>query len=147
MNRKWIYTSIGACLLQAFAISAVFADTKIKYGEWEINITVEGLPIAMPAQTQRICLEKGHLVPGERESHQCKMKWTLNNNTVNWTMACSNGGNGKGNATYNWDKMQGSSVMNMPSAHMSMHSTLTGKWVAATCSAQSRQLLQSNQSR
>jgi len=147
MQLKWIYTLVSVCLLQAVAVNPVLAESKIKYGEWEINITVEGLPIAMPAQTQRICLDKDHLVPGEREAHQCKMKWTLKNTTVNWNIACSNGGNGKGNATYNWDKMQGSSVMNMPSAHMSMHSTLTGKWVAATCSAQSRQLLQPSQSR
>lgn len=147
MPKKWTYPLLGACLLQAVVISPVFADAKIKYGEWEINVTVEGLPIAMPPHTQHICLDKEHLVPGEKQAGQCKMSWQIDNNTVNWKVSCSNGGNGNGKVVYDWDKMQGSSVMNMPSAHMSMHSSLTGKWVAATCSAQSRQLLQSNQSR
>jgi hypothetical protein len=138
MTTKWIYTLFAACFLQAIAINSVYAKPKIKYGEWEISIAVKGLPIAVPVQTHRICLEKDHLVPSARQEHDCKMKWTLNGSTVNWKMKCSNGGNGKGTAIYNWDKMHGSSEINVPSGHMSMHSKLTGKWVAATCSAQSR---------
>ncbi len=138
MKLKWIAVLSGVVLYQAIAVTSVYAAAKIKYGEWEINIDVQGLPIAVPTQTQRVCLEKDHLVPGARETHGCKMKWTLNNSTVNWTLQCTNGGNGKGSATYEWDKMHGSSEINVPKGNMSMHSKLTGKWVAATCSAQSR---------
>jgi len=138
MNRKWITFILTVCVAQAIAVNSVYAASKIKYGEWEINIAVEGLPIAVPVQTQRVCLEKDHLVPGARETHGCKMNWTLDSNTVNWTLQCSNGGNGKGSATYEWDKMHGSSEINMPNGNMRMHSKLTGKWVAAACSAQSR---------
>ena len=138
MKTNWIYTLFVTCLFQGFAINPVYAGSNIKYGEWEINIAVEGLPIAVPVQTHRVCLEKDHLVPSARQEHGCKMKWTRHSNTVNWTMRCDNGGNGKGSAIYEGDKMHGSSEINVPSGHMSMHSKLTGKWVAATCSAQSR---------
>lgn len=138
MKGKWLYTLLIACLGQALIINPVSAKPKVKYGEWEINIDVQGLPVAVPTQTHRICLEKDHLVPAAREEKGCKMKWTLHDSTVKWTMKCSNGGNGKGSATYEWDKMHGSSEINVPSGHVSMHSKLTGKWVAASCSAQSR---------
>lgn len=137
MQSNWLYTLIAACLCQIMIINPVSAKPKVKYGEWEINIAVQGLPVAVPVQTQRICLEQDHLVPGARQERDCKMKWSLDGSTVNWTMQCSNGGNGKGSAIYNWDRMHGSSEINMPGGHMSMHSELTGKWVAATCSAQS----------
>jgi len=138
MKTKWLYTLFVACLFQALSVNTAFASKKIKYGEWEIHIAVKGLPVAVPVQTQRICLEKDHLVPSARQEHDCKMKWTRKGNTVLWSMKCSNGGNGKGTATYEWDKMHGNSEINMPNGHMSMHSKLTGEWVAATCSAQSR---------
>jgi hypothetical protein len=138
MDAKGLFLLIGTMILQIVFINPVHADPKIKYGEWEINITVEGLPIAVPAQTQRVCLTKDHVVPATRQEQGCKMKWTLNKNTVNWTMKCNNGGNGKGSATYDWDKMHGSSEINVPNAKMKMRSKLSGKWVAATCSAQTR---------
>lgn len=138
MKTKWLFTLFIACLCTALTVNSAHASKKIKYGEWKVHIAVQGLPIAVPVQTQRICLEKNHLVPSARNEHGCKMKWALKGNTVHWTMKCSNGGNGNGEATYEGKKMHGRSEINIPSAHRSMHSKITGEWVAATCSAQSR---------
>ena len=147
MRLKWIYVLMSASLLQTVTINSVLAETKIKYGEWELNVSIEGLPIAVPMQTQHICLDKDHLVPNQSETQGCKISWQIKNNTVNWSVICSNGGNGKGRVVYNWDTLQGTSEMNMPSAKMSLHATQTGKWLAATCSEESRRMPQSSQLR
>lgn len=139
MNMRWPYLVLVICLAQAMASNPVNASPKIKYGEWQINIAVKGLPIAVPEQTQYICLKKDHLVPAARKEQDCKMKWSLHHGTtVKWTMKCSNGSNGKGSATYAGDKMHGYSEINVPNGHMRMRSNLTGKWVAAKCSARSQ---------
>ena len=132
MKRTYIYACLG--LLQLGVIHHAVAEPKVKFGEWEISMEMTGMPVAMPAQTQRICVNKDHLVPGSKQEQGCKVDWKTSGNTVTWTLNCANGGNGKGSVTYNWDKMTGSSEVNVPQAQMVMKTKMTGKWVAEKCS-------------
>lgn len=147
MSNKTFQMMLGACLLQALTINLVSAEPKIKYGEWEVNITIEDLPIAVPLQSQHICLDRKYLVRNEHQLGQCKIKWRIREPIVNWTVNCRNGDAGKGQVVYTWDKFRGSSEMSMAGTQVSLHTSLTGKWKAASCSAESRSLLQSSQSR
>lgn len=124
---------MSACLLQALIVSPLFAVSNIKYGEWEIHMTVHGLPKQVPSQTERVCLNKGHLVPGQKQSRDCNIKWQIQGNTVSWNISCKNGASGSGSAVYDGNTMQGGSSMSMPSAHMTLHSTIDGKWIADKC--------------
>lgn len=133
MFRHWIPRLVSACLLQALIVNPLFAANKIKYGEWEVHMTVQGVPMAVPTQTERVCLDKGHLVPGQKQAHNCSLKWQIHGSTVSWNISCKNGATGSGSAVYNGNTMQGSSSMSMPSAHMSLHSKITGKWIAPKC--------------
>ncbi|MBI1424090.1 MAG: DUF3617 family protein [Gammaproteobacteria bacterium] len=146
MNGKRICALLVTCLLQAPVSSVVFASTPIKYGEWEVKASVEGLPVAVPDQTQRVCIDKAHLVPGEKQTHGCKINWQINSNVVSWKMQCDNGGNGSGKVVYSGDTMQGSSDISMPQTNMKLHSNVSGKWISATCSAASQTLPQASQS-
>lgn len=135
MKARWILILIAMLLhyQPSFAAQVTTAD-KIKYGEWEISIDMTGLPIAVPTQTQRVCLQKDNLVPGSRQQHGCQVKWTLHDHTVNWTIQCSNGGHGKGSATYAWDTLKGHNELVMPGGLVSLQSILSGKWIASHCS-------------
>ncbi|MEJ2360821.1 MAG: DUF3617 family protein [Gammaproteobacteria bacterium] len=124
---------MSACMLQVLIVNPSFAADKIKYGEWEIHMTVHGMPMEVPSQTERICLDKQHLVPGEQQSHSCNVKWKIQDTTVSWNITCKNGARGSGSAVYHGDTMQGSSVMTMPGAPMKLRSTIDGKWIAAKC--------------
>jgi len=136
MKAHWLVMLVAVLVCQSGIASQAIAADKIKYGEWEVNIDMTGLPIAVPTQTQRVCLQKGKLVPGTRQQHGCQVKWTLHGHTVNWTIQCRNGTHGKGSATYHWDRLHGYNELIMPGGLMSMQSKLTGKWLAANCSAQ-----------
>jgi hypothetical protein len=133
LARKWILSLTSACLLQALFVNPLFAAGRIKYGEWEIHVTVQGLPMEVPSQTERICLDKEHLVPGKKQSHNCNLKWKIQGTTVSWNISCKNGATGTGRVVYNGDTMQGSSDMSMPSAHMNLHSKISGKRIADKC--------------
>jgi len=143
------YAHIAAacgCVLASVYASSLYADADIKYGEWEINTVVQGLPLEVPTQTEHICLDRKHLVPGEKQTHHCKLNWKIQGNTVRWQVACENGGKGQGQVIYNGNTMHGSSDMTMPGSHLTLHAKVTGKWIAASCSAHARRLPQSSQS-
>lgn len=133
MYKKWIIALLSACLLQALSAGPLLAAPKVKYGEWEIHMTVQGLPMEVPSQVERICLDKGHLVPGGGQTHGCKLNWQIQDSTVSWQIHCSNGAKGKGSVVYDWDTMQGGSYMAMPGGHTNLRSKITGKWIAAHC--------------
>lgn len=133
MFRHSIPHFVSACLLQALLVSPLYAANNIKYGEWEIHMTVQGLPMQVPSQTERVCLDRGHLVPGQKQTHDCNLKWQIQGSTVSWDISCKNGASGTGSAVYNGDTMQGSSSMSMPSAHMTLHSSINGKWISEKC--------------
>lgn len=124
---------MSACLLQALSFSPLYAANNIKYGEWEVHMTVHGLPMQVPSQTERVCLDKEHLVPGQKQSHSCNLKWKIQDNTVSWNISCKNGATGGGSVIYDGDTMQGNSKMTMPSAHMTLHSIINGKWISEKC--------------
>jgi hypothetical protein len=65
---------------------------------------------------------------------------------VSWQVACDNGGGGQGQVVYSGNSMQGSSDMTMPGSHLKLHARVSGKWIAATCSAKAKQLPQAKQS-
>jgi len=135
--KRWAVVVVATVVCLPVMDKPAVAAGKFKYGEWEIAIELQGFPIAMPSQTQRVCLQHDTLAPGTRQVHGCKAKWTLHGNTANWTFQCSNGGHGKGLATYQWDTLKGYNELIMPGGLLSLQSTLTGKWVATRCSAQS----------
>ena len=135
------------CLLLLFLSSTrIYADSGIKYGEWEVNTTVQGLPMEVPSQTEHICVDRQHLVPGDKQTKHCKLHWQIKGNTVSWQVACDNGGGGQGQVVYSGNSMQGSSDMTMPGSHLKLHARVSGKWIAATCSAKAKQLPQAKQS-
>lgn len=136
MTRTWIgvLTAAGLCLV--ITHNSVYASSNIKYGEWEVAINMLGMPFALPTQTQRVCLQKKNLAPGARDAYGCHVKWTLHTQSVEWTLLCRNGSHGNGSATYHWDRLKGYNELIMPGGFVSLRSTLTGRWVAASCSAQ-----------
>ena len=132
---KRTFTLACFCLLQLGTVHNVVADPNVKFGEWEVSIEMTGMPMAMPPQTQRFCVDKQHMVPGAKQEQGCNIEWNSSGNTITWTLNCANGGNGKGSVTYNWDKMTGNSEVNVPQAQMVMKSKMTGKWVKDKCSS------------
>lgn len=133
----WIVLFVSMLVWQPSIASHVVAAGKIKYGEWQVDIDMTGLPIGVPTQTQRICLKKNNLASGSREQQGCKVNWILHGHTVSWTIQCSNGSHGKGAGTYKRDTFKGYNELIMPGGFLSLQSTLTGKWIRTNCSAQS----------
>lgn len=133
LKQDYLTCLLSTSLILALSSAPAWAADKIKYGEWEINMTVQGLPLQVPSQSERICLDKQHLVPGQRQSHDCNLKWQIKGATVSWTISCQNGASGKGSAVYHWDTMQGSSDMSMPNTNMQLHAAIHGKWIADKC--------------
>lgn len=131
MKRTFAMLCLG--LLALGMLNLAQAEPNVKYGEWEVSVEMTGMPMAIPAQTQHICVDKQHLVPGSKQEQGCNIEWKSSGNTINWTISCDNGGNGTGSVTYNYDKMTGSSQISVPQAQMVMKSKMSGKWVADKC--------------
>jgi len=138
--------SIGLSLALLLGSQVLYAGPEIKFGEWEVNTTVQGLPMEVPSQTEHICVDKKHLVPGDKQTKHCKLHWQIQGNTVSWQVNCDNGGRGQGQVVYDGPTMQGDSDMTMPGSKLTLHARVTGKWIAASCSAGAMQLPQAGQS-
>jgi len=140
MHSSPVSVRLGLCLAILLGSQTLLAEPDIKYGEWEINTTVQGLPMEVPSQTEHICLDRQHLVPGDKQTKHCKLHWQIQGSTVSWQVGCDNGGRGQGQVVYSGTSMQGSSDMTMPGSHLELHARVTGNWIAATCSAKTRHL-------
>lgn len=119
-----------------FSASPALAAPDIVPGMWEITtqVSMAGMPMAMPKNTMQQCLDKKDLVPGaSAEQDGCKMKSTkITGNTVTWELHCKTDGTktkSKGSITYRGTSFSGSININMTgeSGTQSMKQTMEGK--------------------
>lgn len=122
--------------LSGVQVAGAAGGPKVKPGTWEMEISMEGLPMALPPKKTTYCVTKSDYVPPTRQEKDCKLKWNHSGNTVNWTMNCKDSGaTGKAKIVYKWDKMSGDQEINMGKKgnNMVVKSTMKGKWISAKC--------------
>lgn len=113
----------------------------MKEGLWEITVKMDmpGMPMQMPPQTFRQCLNKKDMVPQNKEEPgrtDCKeIKREVKGDTVNWVIECkAEGGTvtSSGTMTYKNDTLEGTVKVRVPDGRrgaMEMTQHMNGKWV------------------
>ena len=106
----------------------------IRAGMWEIHLVpqVTGIPVPIPAQTQRQCLKKDMPVPQTQQDMPkgCNIKTDIKGSQVSWTIQCKTKEGemtGNGMVTYTGEQLSGHAVMNMQG--MSITTTMSGRRV------------------
>ena len=110
----------GWALITAFAgtLGAARAET-VKDGEWEITtqMTIPGMPVAIPPVTVRQCITEKERVPKpQSQNGKCETSAVKSEgNKVTWTVKCTGQRpmEGSGEVTYSGDTMQGKSTFQM----------------------------------
>jgi hypothetical protein len=122
-------------LVTSFAAVAAIATVAVAYAQtqkgdlWDITSQMEmpGMPMAMPASTQRVCAGKEQPPFQARENCQMTEQQKLTNGW-RWKMTCNDGSTADGNMTYQgmeaWNGM-----MNMKMKEGAMTMKLAGKRV------------------
>lgn len=132
-----------ACFTFAASLfsAAAFSET----GEyWEITSKMEmpGMPMAMPAQTMKVCIPPGGEKDPKRmqdKNRDCEMTDVkTSGNSSSWKGKCSGNGttmNMSGEATYERDSYRGTMVMTGKSQghDMNMKTMFSGKKVGGSC--------------
>ena len=124
---RLLFTSLAAAA--AIATVAVAHAQSQKGDLWEITSQMEmaGMPMAMPASTQRVCAGKEQAPLQARENCQITEQQKLANGW-RWKMTCNDGSTADGNMTYQgieaWN-----GVMNMKMKEGAMSMKLAGKRV------------------
>lgn len=103
----FIFLSCGLFTTLAYA--------EIRYGTWEITVRTSavGLPVQIPTETYRTCIDKNNLTPGSNENNQSCDKPIIKreNDSVSWSVKCksqTDAMQGNGKVTYVADSMTGS---------------------------------------
>ncbi|RME65822.1 MAG: DUF3617 family protein, partial [Nitrospirae bacterium] len=89
MKRLWMAVFILAVAIALEGHS--WAGPNMKEGLWEITTEMQmpGMPMAMPGQTFRQCIDKKHMVPSQKNG-KCKMlSQKTKGSTVTWHMRCT----------------------------------------------------------
>ena len=137
MNRIMCGVAAALCVL---ASGMAWAD-KGEYWEATSKMEMAGMPMAMPAQTSKVCLavgtEKG-LPPAEKDSNCQMTDIKTSGNTVRWKVKCVTGGeamNGDGESTHGGDSYHGKMHMKGKSGGepVEMVSTFSGKRLGGSC--------------
>lgn len=116
------------------------APGEMKEGQWEISMTVNmpGMPVAIPPQTFRSCLNRENAVPRqEDEEADCDFEEMTNDGqTVKWRVTCrdENGAVAKSNGkiVYSGGSFQGemaTETTDPENGRMKMTSTMKGRYL------------------
>lgn len=124
-------TVITVLLFLATTLGA--ADLNVKHGQWTASVTITGFPVALPPHRFAYCVDKDSAIPQEKQMKGCTITMQHQQNTINWTMSCENGGKGKGTVTYQWDSMQAQVDLSLAESNMTLTSTMAGKWASPDC--------------
>jgi hypothetical protein len=120
-----------AALLFASLASPAPAEAPATGESWEITsqMVMEGMPMQMPKQTQRVCQPKNWSEPpGAKRDENCRISDLRTvGNTTTWTMACTgrDAMSGRGEITRTPNAYTGAITMN--SEHGEMKIQLSGK--------------------
>jgi uncharacterized protein DUF3617 len=119
---------------------AAFAAT-VPGEEWEVTtkMTMEGMPMQMPARTSTVCRPKvnpWNEPPMDKASQErCKIAaYQLAGNHATWKMTCEGGMSGTGEITYQPDSYQGTMSVTMDQGSMRME--LSGRRTGKACDAE-----------
>ncbi len=121
-----------------FSASAVLAAPDIVPGMWEITtqMNMPGMPMAMPKNTMKRCLDSKDVVPAMPDEQQdCTVKdIKVKGNTVTWTIHCKTQGmvsTSKGSVTYSGMSFSGTATITMTGemGTQNMTQTMEGKRV------------------
>lgn len=92
-TRSLVLSGSGATLLLIGAMSLFAAEPAGNTGElWEVTskMSMEGMPMEMPAQTMRVCSAKEWTEPPPGGPGECKTSdFKRNGNKISWTTTCS----------------------------------------------------------
>jgi len=136
-----------ACVGAACALLSTAAFGQGKDELWDVTIKMEmaGMPFAMPAQTNRVCVEKGNdagLVPKSKDDNCQVTDQKRSGNKFSFRVACTgkNPMTGAGEFTYSTDSYDGRMQMKGTSDGQSfdMTQTVAGKKVG-NCTSTMRQ--------
>ena len=128
--------------ISLFIVPSVHAGKiNMEEGLWEITSKMEvpGMPFPMPATTHSQCITEKEMIPQGKdvENKQCKIdKTTISNDTVSWTMSCSNDGlvsKSSGKITYKGKTFDGkikvTTVGSESGRDMIFTTVMTGKYI------------------
>jgi hypothetical protein len=108
--KQWIF-----CMMSVSLMVPVYALAVANDELWEVSakMDIPGMPMAMPAQTVKVCMKKGNendpnVALPKSEGQDCKMgDVKVSGNTTSWTLKCTGDnpmtGSGEmtsGNGTY-----------------------------------------------
>ena len=110
----------AALALLTLGLGSARADgAGVNDGEWEVTtqMTIPGMPVAIPPVTRTQCLTKKNAVPKPSpQQGSCEISAIKSDgNKVSWTIKCSGprAAQGSGEITYSGDTMQGKSTFTM----------------------------------
>lgn len=102
------------CIGLGLFLLAGNAQARIKYGLWEITVSVQldGTPVENPHETIQKCITSKDLTPGNKQDKEgcSKDKVTRKGDKVNWTVSCSKDKHtmtGNGLVVYSGNSMTG----------------------------------------
>ena len=102
------------CVCLSFMLLVSRAEARIKYGLWEINISVQmdGTPVDNPQETIQKCINSKDLTPGSHQDNDgCNQGDVVRKgDTVNWTVSCAKDNHtmtGNGLVVYSGDTLTG----------------------------------------
>jgi hypothetical protein len=101
--------AVSLCLVFALFVSGPRADEPAATGElWEVisQMSMEGMPMAMPAQKMKVCAAQNWTQPpgGNNEERGCTSSdMVRDGDKVTWTSVCADGMSGTGEITFDGD--------------------------------------------
>ncbi len=140
--KKLLAASI-ALITSVFAVNAIAAPGE--YWEVTTKMDMPGMPMAMPATTQKVCVAKGGANDPRHTSKDkdCEMSDVkVSGNKSSWTVKCNRRGEewtGKGEQTTSGDSYKGSMQMSGKSRSgrdMNMNMSYSGKRVGGSCDSE-----------
>ena len=128
MALPYLRPALAAATL-LLGLSPVLADeTPAKGDLWEVTskMSMEGMPMEMPAQTHKVCAAKNWTKPpaGDNPNQKCtRSNYTVSGDKVSWTESCEPGAmTGQGEIT-----RQGSDAYTGSIVYASGHGNMTIK--------------------
>ena len=134
MALSYLPRYMTATLLLLGLLPVLMADTPPRGDLWEVNskMSMEGLPMEMPAQTTKFCAAKDWTKPpgGDNPRQKCqRSEYTITGNKITWTESCESPPmTGKGEITRQGNDAY-TGVIKYASAQGNMSIKLTGNMI------------------
>lgn len=125
---------LGPVVLLAAAAEPA-APAKVTGDLWEVTsqMSMEGAPMALPAQKSKVCIQKDQSPVQADERHKCtNSEMKKEGGKVTWKTVCEGGMSGEGEITYA-DADNYAGAIRFTSPHGSMTAKLTGKRLGDPC--------------